>query len=261
MTAAELLRSCRLQEAIDAQIQEVRNNPGDAAGRLFLFEMLAYAGDLDRARKQIDALSSSDPETAAGYQTYRQLLDAEQKRREVLDQGAVPHFFQPPPEHVRLRLEALLHLREGRPEDASAALTQANANARPVAGKLNGTAFESMRDCDDLFGTVLEVMARGLYCWVPLEQITAVRVGEPKAARDTLWIPAHLELATTAGEVFLPALYPGSHQSADNHIKLGRVTDWKTLTGGAVLGQGLHLYIFDTEDHSLLDWRELALST
>ena len=49
MTATELFKANKLPEAIDAQIKEVKNNPGDQAKRLFLFEMLALAGDLDRS--------------------------------------------------------------------------------------------------------------------------------------------------------------------------------------------------------------------
>jgi protein involved in temperature-dependent protein secretion len=38
MKAPDLFKDCRLQQAIDAQVQEVKTNPADQAKRLFLFE-------------------------------------------------------------------------------------------------------------------------------------------------------------------------------------------------------------------------------
>ena len=59
----------------------------------------------------------------------------------------------------------------------------------------------------------------------------------PRFPRDLLYVPARLELADEAGEVFLPALYPGSHEHADDQVRLGRMTDWKALEGGPTLGR------------------------
>ena len=47
MTARESYNAGRLQEAIAAQTQEVKARPADQSQRLFLFELLAFAGDLD----------------------------------------------------------------------------------------------------------------------------------------------------------------------------------------------------------------------
>src|SRR5262249_59522213 len=106
-------------------------------------------------------------------------------------------------------------------------LNKANAEAPPVSGPLNGKAFEGLRALDDLFGTVLEVMAQGRYYWVPLEQVEAVAAKAPAFPRDLLWLPARLDLHDGAsGEVFLPTLYPGSHEHTDAQVKLGRATDY-----------------------------------
>ena len=35
-----------------------------------------------------------------------------------------------------------------------------------IKGILNNKPFAGIYDCDDLFGTVLEVMIQGQYCWV-----------------------------------------------------------------------------------------------
>ena len=75
MNANDLFHDGQLQPAIDAQLQAVRENPGDPNRRLFLFELAAFAGDLDRARKQIDLLKFDQPELEAAVQMYRGCLE------------------------------------------------------------------------------------------------------------------------------------------------------------------------------------------
>jgi type VI secretion system protein ImpE len=260
MSASELFKAGQLTEAIDAQIKEVKAQPADQARRLFLFELSAFAGDLDRARRQIDALKYEQVELEAAAQSYRKLLDAEQLRRRLFTEGLTPEFFGEPPAHVRLRLEAVNRMRERNLAEGAAALARADNLCPVLRGKLNGTAFEGLRDCDDLFSFVLEVMAHGKYYWVPLEQVESVAMKAPRFPRDLLWIPARLDLRDGAsGEVFLPALYPGSHEHPDDKVKLGRVTDWKQEDGGPSLGVGAKVFLVGDDSVSLLDWHELTM--
>jgi type VI secretion system protein ImpE len=102
-------------------------------------------------------------------------------------------------------------------------------------------------------------MAKGRYFWAGLEQVRVVAMNPPGFPRDLLYIPTHLELESEAGEVFLPALYPGSYEHADEQVKLGRLTDWKTLDDHVTLGVGLHTYLRDDDATTLLDWREFRV--
>lgn len=256
MQASELYKAGRLREAIDEQVLAVKGAPTDHARRLFLFELLVFSGDLDRAQRQIEAVEYKDAELDAATAVYRKLLDSEQARRDVLARGTLPGFFGEPPDHLRLRVEAIGRLREGRPSEAAEILARANDAVPAFTGQLNGRPFQSLRDADDLFAGVLEVMAHGRYFWVGLEQIRLVTMSAPRFPRDILFIPAHLELADEQGDVFLPALYPGSHEHSDDQVKLGRMTDWKELEGGATLGVGLHTYLQDDDAIGLLEWRE-----
>jgi type VI secretion system protein ImpE len=261
MNASELYKAGKLQEAIDAQIKEVKANAADQAKRLFLFELLAFAGDLERARRQIEAITYDEMELEAAVMAYRKLLDSEQARRRLFSDGLCPSFFSDPPEHVRLRLDAVNRLRENRVTEAAEVLGRAAEMCPPLKGQLNDKPFESLRDCDDALGAVLEVMAQGAYYWVPLDQIEAVTMNPPKYPRDLLWIPARLELkGDAAGSVFLPTLYPGSHEHADNQIKLGRMTDWKGPDEGPVLGVGLRIFLIGDDPINILDWRRLQLT-
>jgi type VI secretion system protein ImpE len=259
MSASESYRAGRLREAIDAQIAEVRAAPADTGKRLFLFELLAFAGELDRAQRQIDALQLNDPELSAAAASYRTLLDAERLRRRLFSEGLRPGFLLEPPEHVAQRLEAVNCLRAGKQAEAAELLHKANTGCAEFRGVLNGKSFEMLRDADDLFGTVLEVLARGRYFWVPLEQIETLALSPPRAPRDLLWAPARLEMNGSMGEVFVAVLYPGSHEHPDDEIKLGRKTDWKQAEGGPVLGVGLRDFLVGEDVLSVLEWRELEV--
>lgn len=259
MTAGELYKAGKLQEAIDAQIKEVKSHPADQAQRLFLFELLAFTGDLERAKKHIELLNYTEMELMAAVTAYRRLLDSEEARRRLFSESLAPRFFGAQPEHVHMRLQAALLLRENRAKEAAEVLTKANEIAPVIKGRLNDKPFPSLRDCDDLFGTVLEVMAQGGYYWVPLEQVESVTFTPPKVPRDLLWRPARLEMKDSAGNVHLPVLYPGSHEHPDNQIKLGRLTDWKGTEGGPVLGVGAHLFLAGDDAVGLLEWKELEI--
>ncbi len=257
MNASALFKAGKLQDAIDAQIQEVRANPADHGKRLFLFELLAFAGDLDRARRQIDAVRYDEPELVAAVLNYKQLLDAEQERRRLYREGVPPKLFGEAPEHVHWRLEALNRLRESRPQEATPCLEKAAKATPSVKGQLNDKPFVSLRDCDDILAGVLEVMAQGAYYWLPLEQIETLVLNEPRFPRDLLWMPARLELADSSGNVFLPVLYPGSHEHPDDAIKLGRAADWKQVPGGPVQGVGARTFLVDDDAIGLVEWRKL----
>jgi type VI secretion system protein ImpE len=256
----ELFKAGQLQAAIDAQVPEVKRDPADPNKRLFLFELLAFAGDLDRARRQIEAVQYADPELDSAVEVYRRALDVEALRRRLLRDGLAPQFLAEPPAHVRLRLEALNRLREQRPAEAGELLDKAVAAGPAVRGQLNGRPFASLRDADDLFASVLEVVAHGVYYWVPLEQIDTLSLKPPKYPRDLIWFPGRLQVRSgPAGDVLLPALYPGSHEHPDDQVKLGRLTDWKPSEEGPVLGAGLRTFLVNDDASSLLEWRELQM--
>ena len=64
--ANQLFQAGKLKEAIEALGTELRNNPDDARRRTFLFELLCFAGDYDRADKQLDLLADAGPNSGMG---------------------------------------------------------------------------------------------------------------------------------------------------------------------------------------------------
>jgi type VI secretion system protein ImpE len=262
MNASELFKAGKLQAAVDAQLKEVKSHAADQAKRLFLFELLTFAGDLERARRQIDAVTFGEAERDTVVIGYRKLLDAEQDRRKLFTDGKKPQFIGPPPEHVVWRLEAVNCLRGNQHKEAKELLDRANAAVPQLRGVLNATPFESLRDGDDLFASVLEVMAKGVYSWVPFETIDVLAMNPPRAPRDLIWFPARLQLRDgQSGEVYLPTLYAGTHEQTDEQLKLGRMTDWKAADGGPVFGVGLRTFVADENSIPLLDWRQLEFQS
>src|SRR5438445_3633073 len=118
MNATELFRAGQLQKAIDAQLQEVKSKPADQGARIFLFELAAFAGDLDRAQRQIEAVKYGDMERDAGVLSYRQALDSERLRRRFFSEGVAPKFLVNPPESAQWRIEAVNCLRGGQAKEA-----------------------------------------------------------------------------------------------------------------------------------------------
>src|ERR1700722_19261520 len=92
MNASELFKAGQLQAAIDAQIQEVKKNAADPAKRIFLFELASFAGDLERAKRQIDAVNFEQIDRQMVVLDYKKLIDSETIRRTVFREGKLPHF-------------------------------------------------------------------------------------------------------------------------------------------------------------------------
>ncbi len=82
MHALQLLNEGKLDDAIAAAIQFVRENPAHAGAREILVELLCVQGDLVRADKQAEAILVQQPEAAMAATLLRQLIRAETARRE-----------------------------------------------------------------------------------------------------------------------------------------------------------------------------------
>src|ERR1022692_3327885 len=164
MTARELYQAGKLDEAVQALDAELRNNPEDIKRRTFLFELLCFAGNFDRAEKQLDILSQGSPDAMTGAMLYRAALHAERTRREMFEKKDFP-------------------------------LT--GPSLHEPGGILNGKPFDSLTDSDPRIGPRLEVYAAGQYMWIPFEHIASLEMQPPKRLRDLLWAPVVLRTGPT----------------------------------------------------------------
>jgi type VI secretion system protein ImpE len=257
--AKELLEAGNLTAAIEQLNHDVRSHPTDPQLRTFLFELLCFAGDYQRATRQLDVLAHQSVAAEVGVQAYRNVLAAEEARQRLFTQGLQPHFLFPPPPYVHFHLEAVNRLRQHQLAEAKALLEQSERSRPLLTGRLAGQAFGNFRDSDDLLGPCLEVFVHHNYVWLPFAQIKHLTTPPPKRLRDLLWSPATLEAHSgPVGEVFLPVLYVDSSAHADDQIKLGRMTDWQDVGEGLARGIGQRVFLMDGNDWALLEVREIA---
>ena len=259
MTQAKaLFDEGRLNAAVDEVSREVKAHPTDASLRTFLFELLCFAGEWDRAEKQLGALGHQDVRAEIGVQVYRNNIRAERDRHRLFSEGLQPHFLTEPPAYVDLHLAAINRLRDGKTVEAREALDRAEEERPALAGTFNGKRFEDFRDWDDLVGPVLELIIKDQYTWLPFEQIQRMEINAPKQARDLMWASARIQATDgTVGEVYVPALYAGSNQHANDQVRLGRMTDWKRLSDDLSVAVGLRLFLVDGEDTPLFEARSV----
>jgi type VI secretion system protein ImpE len=233
MNARELFEAGRLDEAIEVLGGALRDNPGDIQRRTFLFELLCFSGEYDRAEKQLDLLARGSKEAELGTLLYRSALHAERTRREMFLTGPLPKGELP---------------------------------TRRVAGSLNGEAFQDLRDADPRIGARLELFAAGQYTWLPFEHIESISLNPPKRLRDLLWAPAVVRLAASAremelGEMLLPVLTPGASRHPDPAVRLGHVTEWEELDGEREVPVGQKIMLADDREIPILDLRELVITS
>ena len=155
VTAKQLFDEGKVREAEKALTAYLREHPGDVAQRTFLFELLCFSGDYDRAEKQLGVLAQGDEPAEMGAVLYYAALHAERTRHQVFEKQDFSKDPAPSP-----------------------------------SGKLNGRSFQSLRDADPDVGARLEVFAAGAYLWIPFEHIASVDMEPPRRLRDTLWTPA-----------------------------------------------------------------------
>jgi len=62
------------------------------------------------------------------------------------------------------------------------------------------------------------------------------------------------------GEVIVPALTPLSAADPNDHVRLGRVTEWRDLADGTAVPVGQKMLLVDGEEFPILEVRELDIA-
>jgi type VI secretion system protein ImpE len=255
-TAHELFRAGKLSEAIAAVTEVVKKQPTDLVSRGRLCEYLCFAGELERADKQLDAAGQLDPKAAIGVNLLRHLIRSEMCRREVYTAGRVPEFTETPTENQQRRLHATICVRNGEFKEAARLVAEACDHEQECAFEVNGKAINGFRDLDDLLGPNLEVYtATGKYYWIGIEQIQTLEFSPPDCLSDHLWRAATIETASDiSGRIHVPVLYFGSHAAEDPGARTGRATDWKSSGDGAIVqGLGQREFLAGEEPMLIMD--------
>jgi type VI secretion system protein ImpE len=234
--AHQLFQAGRLKEAVQALNAEVREHPSDTKRRTFLFELLCFSGEYDRAEKQLDLLAEAGPNSEMGALLYRSALQAERTRQDLFQRKEYP-----------------------KPAGGTA------SGAETVTGTLNGKPFQSILDGDPRIGPRLEVYAGGNYLWINFEHLASIQIQPPRRLRDLLWIPAVVRAGpalkdTELGEVLIPVLSPFAWQHSDDAVRLGRMTVWEEDESGVAAPIGQKMLLVDGEEFPLLELRKLEIA-
>jgi len=231
MNALELFQSGKLQAAIQALGEEVRNAPLDSRRRIFLFELLCFAGEYDRAEKHLDIVAGASQASNVGALLYRSALHAERTRQKMFAESSFP---MPRP-------------------------------ALETPGHLQDQSFSGFMDADPRIGGALEVFVAGSYSWIDFQQLASIEIPRPKRLRDLLWTPAIVTTtpeykAMELGEVLLPVLSPLSWKESDDSVRLGRSTIWKPDPVHGEIPVGQKLFLAGEECIPILELGKVELS-
>jgi len=245
----ELFNQGELFAAIEAAIEEVREQPDDVDCRWLLATLFCFEGDLERAEKHLQTILRQAPDLAAEVLLHRNLLRGELMRRQVFAEGRMPGFTETPSERLQAVLKALTLLHDKKDEQAAEVLREVNTPASEVAGKCNGEPFSQIRDRDDVTATFLEIITtNGDYYWVPFEDLHDVSLTPVEDARDVIWRPATLtNREHESHTAYIPGLYVHSYQSTDASVQNGRAAEWEESPAGILVGSGLRCFDFDAD--------------
>jgi type VI secretion system protein ImpE len=231
MNAEGLLREGKLDEAVQALSEHLRDHPEDSRSRTFLFELLCFRGEFDRASRQLQLLGGEGKEAGLGALLYEAALHAERLRADVFRGD---HVADPPA-----------------PSD--------------LRGTLNGTPFTSLSDSDPRIGAQLELFAAGDYLRIPFDQLTSVEIRPPVRLRDLLWATAVIAVSPSyprrdLREVLVPVLCPTTFQHPDGPVRLGRITEWCRDEHGREHPYGQKMLLVDGEEFPFLEIRTLQIA-
>jgi type VI secretion system protein ImpE len=263
MNAHDHYRAGNLREALTAALDHVKRHPVDSGMRTFLCELLCFAGDLQRAERQLDALGEQDPDVMIAITLFRELIRAEQARQQFYADGRLPEFLDKEiPADLSQHVEAASLLRQGKVTDAAGLIARLEEQRPTVTGTCDDEPFDGLRDLDDLTSSFFEILTgTGKYYWIPLQRVETIEFHPPARPRDLLWRSAHLTIrGGPESEVFFPVLYTGSAADPNDQIRLGRTTEWRGEAGVPIRGFGQRMFLIGEQDRTILELRSLSIN-
>ncbi len=256
--AQELYEAGQLSEAIEQLKQEVKSNPTDVGQRSFLFSLLCFKGEYQSAEKQLDVISLQSASGEAGSQVYLNVLAAEVERQRFFKANQKPHFLMQPSQYVQLYLDAVKALQSNQTEKVTSLLGNSEEKRPKLQGSLNGKKFSQFSESNDIIAPILELIIHDKYIWLQFEHIMQLQIEQPKKLQDLLWIAARFELRNgQAMGGYIPTRYLDSDRHENDQIKLGRMTDWKSVSEKVFSAVGQRMFFVDGEGIALLEVREI----
>lgn len=258
MQAEEYLKQGNVEAAMSEVMQAVRDDPSKAENRTFLFQILSIAGDWDRALNQLNVAGELQASAIPMVQTYREALGSEALREQVFAGIRSPLVFGDPERWVALALESVKQSGLGNHTEAANLREQAYEVAPVNSGTINGDPFEWLADADSRIGPFIEAVVNGNYYWIPMHRIASLTIEAPEDLRDLVWIPGQFSWANGGQAIgLIPVRYPETQKSANDLLRLARLTEWEEVSTDVHCGVGQRMLATDAADYSLLEVREI----
>ncbi|MEM7231513.1 MAG: type VI secretion system accessory protein TagJ [Planctomycetota bacterium] len=284
MSAEQILQSGDLDKALEELQDEIRDDPGNATHRVFLFQLLTVLGNWERAAAQLKVAGELAPENAMLEKAYREVLKAEVIRAEVFQGKRSPTIFGEPDRWLALLMEALKLDAQGNYAESQRLTAEAFEDAPMTSGSLqlaarvSGTEadgaeaadeeplsdpieFSWIADVDTRLGPVFEAVVNGRYFWVPAHRVKEITIEPPSALRDAVWLPATFQWSNGGEAVgMIPTRYPGTESSDDAQLRLSGRSEMVEVAEGVLHGLGQRLFATDEEEYALMDIRKISLN-
>ncbi len=261
MDAKELIKAGELAAARSQLIEEVKSSPANLQSRTLLFQVQAYAGEWEKARRQLEVITTQEANRESGVQVYLNLIQAETERIEVFQQKRNPSFLPEIPTYFEQYRSAWQRLMNREFETTESIFSEIEDRCARIAGTLNGKEFAGFSETDSRLTCFLEAFVHDRYVWLPFEELRELTLPQPQSLLDLLWASA--QVTTREGltlNCFLPVLYPESYRQDDDLLKLGRMTDWTDLGQGFHQGFGQHVYQVGDDEVGILEIREAVFN-
>ncbi len=188
---------------------------------------------------------------------WQELLIGLQKRQQLMTDSE-PSWFDPPSIHLQYRWKAIQNLRKKKYRKAQEQLDRADMRVPELTGFLDGSGFTELRDSDDRFASILEVLLGDSYLWIEWEKIHKIRLLPANNLRDRYVRPILLELHNRQSyEGWLPLLYPDSQNHDNSLVVIGEMCEWDAHPAGPIFCWGCKQLNIDSELYPFADITQL----
>ena len=242
----EMLQLGKLTEAIQWLESELREDPMNVDFRSALIELLCIKGDLERADKQLDMIVQKSPEFVVGATNLRQLLRAEQARKDFANGVAVPELFHGTNAHSEALMQLSVELHNGDRDSIQKSAMNLERIRPALAMQVNDAGVSELRDLDDTLGGFIEIFGTdGKFYLADLAEIEFITFKASTSIVEQVWRRVDLSIKDgPSGEAHIPIVYVQSESDAQ---KLGRETDWQEISDDMMIGKGQKMWFVDDQ--------------
>lgn len=233
----ELYKAGDLQAALVHSKAFVRDNPENGEGRGLLLQLYLFAGELDKAKKQLEFLEFQKKDDLPSYMTLKvigEMIDCEIQRHAFYKKASseVPALFD---DEIDLLSDAYALVTNAQNGSLTSEKAEAITGQRPLLPVVCQLQDDEIRgelaEPDDLTAFGLEVFsARKGYAWVAWKNIASIEFHPYEKPMDLMYRRAVIKRKgdteeTPPLQAYVPAIYANTSRD-DVAACMGRTTDW-----------------------------------